>query len=142
MPNKKSSDLSENDEDKNELKQKEIKNGKKKKIKLKESIKGIKNSRKICLQPKDDKLLNKNIILSSAKTKPGINNDVEKTNQDSYLIKENIFGEKFNIYGVFDGHGDDGHFVSKYISYYINDYYTNESNLDKNNSSLSKNKIF
>ena len=67
-------------------------------------------------QPKDDILLNKNIIISSAITKPGLNDDVEKTNQDSYLIKENIFGENFNIYGVFDGHGDDGHFVSRYIS--------------------------
>ena len=144
MPNKKSSDFSEGDEDKKELEKKKIKKGKKKKIKykLKSDIKDFKPTRKMSFQPKDDKLLNKNIIISSAITKPGLNDDEEKTNQDSYLIKENIFGENFNIYGVFDGHGDDGHFVSRYISNYINDYYTNESTFINSNSSLSKNKIF
>jgi len=144
MPNKKSSDFSESDEDKKELKIKGNKNGKKKKIKfkLKGDIKDIRPSRKMSFQPKDDILLNKNIIISSAITKPGLNDDVEKTNQDSYLIKENIFGENFNIYGVFDGHGDDGHFVSRYISKYISDYYSDESTFINYNSSLSKNKIF
>lgn len=144
VPNKKSSDFSESDEDKKEFQQKKAKNGKKKilKYKLKGDINDIRPSRKMSFQPKDGKLLNKNIIISSAITKPGINDDEEKTNQDSYLIKENIFGENFNIYGVFDGHGDDGHFVSRYISNYISDYYTNESTFIKNNSSLKKNKIF
>ena len=140
MPHKKSSDFSENEEDK-----KEIKKGKKKKMKfkLKGDIKDFKSlPRKMSFEPKDDKLLNKNIIISSAITKPGLNDDEEKTNQDSYLIKENIFGENFNMYGVFDGHGDDGHFVSRYISKYISDYYTNEFNFIQYNSSLSKNKIF
>ena len=140
MPHKKSSDFSENEEDK-----KEIKKGKKKKMKfkLKGDIKDFKSlPRKMSFEPKDDKLLNKNIIISSAITKPGLNDDEEKTNQDSYLIKENIFGENFNMYGVFDGHGDDGHFVSRYISKYISDYYTNELNYFQYNSSLSKNKIF
>jgi serine/threonine protein phosphatase PrpC len=93
-------------------------------------------------QPKDENLLNKNLILSSVITKPGLNDDIEKTNQDSYLIKENIFAENFNIYGIFDGHGEDGHFISRYISNYISDYYTNESNFIENNSSLNKSKIF
>jgi serine/threonine protein phosphatase PrpC len=145
MPHKKSSDFSGNEEDKKEVKKKEIKKGKKKKLKykLKGDIKDFKSPpRKMSFEPKDDKLLNRNIIISSAITKPGLNDDVEKTNQDSYLIKENIFGENFNIYGVFDGHGDDGHFVSRYISKYISDYYTNEFNFIQYNSSLSKNKIF
>ena len=145
VPHKKSSDLSENEEDKKEVKKKEIKKGKKKKLKykLKGDIKDFKSPpRKMSFEPKDDKLLNRNIIISSAITKPGLNDDVEKTNQDSYLIKENIFGENFNMYGVFDGHGDDGHFVSRYISKYISDYYTNEFNFIQYNSSFSKNKIF
>jgi len=144
MPNKKSSDLSENEEDQLGFKKHGNKKGKKKKLKykLKGDINNYKPTRKMSFQPKDGKLLNKNIIISSAITKPGLNDDVEKTNQDSYLIIENIFGENFNIYGVFDGHGDDGHFVSRYISKYISDYYTNELNYLKDNSSLSKNKIF
>ena len=93
-------------------------------------------------QPKDENLLNKNLILSSVITKPGLDDDIEKTNQDSYLIKENIFAENFNIYGIFDGHGEDGHLISRYISNYISDFYTNESNFIENNSSLNKSKIF
>ena len=131
--------FNENDEDKEDLKKEENINGKKKKLKLRDDIK---SSRKMTFQPKDDKLLNKNIILSSVITKPGLNDDIEKTNQDSYLIKENIFAENFNIYGVFDGHGEDGHFISKYISNYISDYYTNELNFIENNPSLNKSNIF
>ena len=37
-------------------------------------------------------------------------------NEDSYLIKENIFGQNFNVYGVFDGHGKDSHKISKKIA--------------------------
>ena len=38
------------------------------------------------------------------------------SNEDSYLIKENIFGKKFNVYGVFDGHGKNSHKISKNIA--------------------------
>ena len=71
---------------------------------------------------------NKNIIISSVTTMSGICDEKEKINQDSYLIKENIFKENYNIYGVFDGHGENGHFVSKYISEYMNDYFTDKLN--------------
>ena len=40
-----------------------------------------------------------------------------KTNQDSFVIKTNINNLKdFNIFGVLDGHGEDGHFVSEFVS--------------------------
>ena len=40
-----------------------------------------------------------------------------KTNQDSFVIKPKINNIKdFNIFGVLDGHGPDGHFVSEFIS--------------------------
>ena len=139
MPNGKSSNSSENDEDKKDLKKKENINEKNKKLKLKGDIR---SNRKMSFQPKDYKILNKNMILSSVITMPGLNDNIEKINQDSYLIKENILGENFNIYGVFDGHGEDGHLISRYISNYINDYYTNESNYIENSSSLNKSKIF
>ena len=87
-------------------------------------------------------LLQKKVILFSVKTKAGICDEVEKTNQDSYLIKENIFGEDFNLYGVFDGHGDNGHLISNYISEFLNNYYTNESNyIDNEELSSSKNTL-
>ena len=135
----KSSNSSEKDEDKKDLKKEENIKGKNKKLKLKGDIYF---TRKMSFQPKDENLLNKNLILSSVITKPGLNDDIEKTNQDSYLIKENIFAENFNIYGIFDGHGEDGHLISRYISNYISDFFTNESNFIENNSSLNKSKIF
>lgn len=86
-------------------------------------------------------LLDNNIILSSAVTKPGINDDQEKTNQDSYLIRENILAKDFHLYGIFDGHGEDGHFVSNYISKFINKYYTEETNYLNIKENLLSSKI-
>ena len=43
-----------------------------------------------------------------------------KTNQDSFVFKTNINNIKdFNIFGVLDGHGVDGHFVSEFASEFI-----------------------
>ena len=53
-----------------------------------------------------------------------IEDQKEKTNQDSYLKIEHINGfEDFNIYGIFDGHGSSGHLVSKFIVNYLTEYY-------------------
>ena len=44
----------------------------------------------------------------------------QKTNQDSFTFITNIKGIKnFNIFGVLDGHGVQGHFVSQFASKYI-----------------------
>lgn len=44
----------------------------------------------------------------------------QKTNQDSFVFKTNINNIKnFNIFGVLDGHGPDGHYVSKFASEFI-----------------------
>ena len=44
----------------------------------------------------------------------------KKTNQDTYVIERNVNGVlNFNIFGVMDGHGDDGHFASQFVSRYI-----------------------
>ena len=82
---------------------------------------------------------NNNYIISSASTITG-----EKSqNEDSYLIKENIFGNKFNIYGVFDGHGKDSHLVSKKIAECIGSFFENKENyinfVNKMNLKSSKN---
>ena len=43
-----------------------------------------------------------------------------KTNQDTFIFKANINKVKdFNIFGVLDGHGPDGHFISKFASDFI-----------------------
>ena len=108
-------------------------------------IKTRKKGYRYSLQPNQVSLLNKKIILSSAITKPGICDEEEKINQDSYLIKENLFNENFNFYGIFDGHGDNGHLVSQYVSKYINDYFSNKlnysDNKDNENDSILNNNI-
>ena len=43
-----------------------------------------------------------------------------KINQDSYIIEKNVNGVlNFNIFGVLDGHGEEGHFVSRFVKRYI-----------------------
>ena len=45
---------------------------------------------------------------------------LDKINQDSYLCEKNINGVlNFNIFGVMDGHGDNGHHASKFVSKFI-----------------------
>ena len=54
---------------------------------------------------------------------------------ENYIIKLNILGkENFNIFGVLDGHGINGHLVSKYISYYIINEIENNKNIQKCNN--------
>ena len=56
----------------------------------------------------------------------------KKRNQDSFVIERNINGiYNFNIFGVLDGHGDDGHYVSQFVSRFI-------INSIKNNSIIKK----
>ena len=56
-----------------------------------------------------------------ALTVPGKNEmGNKKINQDSYIIERNINGIfNFNIFGVLDGHGEDGHYASQFVSRYI-----------------------
>ena len=80
------------------------------------------------LAPNQNQISNKKIIVSSILTKAGICDEKEKANQDTYIIMENLFSQNYNIYGIFDGHGDNGHLISKFISDYINGYYKNKLN--------------
>ena len=54
-------------------------------------------------------------------TNPGVDKTGnQKTNQDSFVFKTNINGiNNFNIFGVMDGHGPQGHFVSQFSSKFI-----------------------
>ena len=43
-----------------------------------------------------------------------------KTNQDTYILEKNINGVlNFNIFGVLDGHGVNGHFASQFVKRYM-----------------------
>ena len=88
-----------------------------------------------------------------------LENGIMKTNQDSILIINNIFNLKFDIFGIMDGHGLNGHLVSDYVKEQIKEIFTNQKTfiskttygnlteeeiykqLTKNNNSLIK-KIF
>ena len=80
------------------------------------------------------------------------NNDgIEGINQDSFLQLLSINGNKqFHLFGVMDGHGNNGHIISKYISRFIGEYITSEKNkklfYKKSNEQiyklLTKNKYF
>ena len=55
-----------------------------------------------------------------------------KINQDTLIILTNINNIKdFNLFGVLDGHGPDGHFVSEYISNYIPSQLVNHPEIKK-----------
>ena len=55
-----------------------------------------------------------------------------KINQDSFIFKTNINNIKeFNIFGVLDGHGPDGHFVSEFVSEIIPSQLINHPEIKK-----------
>ena len=59
-------------------------------------------------------------------------NGTLKQNQDSYILIENIFGlEKFSIFGVFDGHGSNGHLVSQFIKRRAEEYFSEPTTYSK-----------
>ena len=75
-------------------------------------------------------------------TQAGINsNGNEKVNQDSFIIIENVFDlDEYSIYGVFDGHGTNGHLVSQYVQKKVSEYFCNiylYTNTKKGNSHQS-----
>ena len=44
----------------------------------------------------------------------------KKTNQDTYILEKNVNGVlNFNIFGVLDGHGENGHLASHFVSRYV-----------------------
>ena len=78
-------------------------------------------------------------IKSATITQAGLNDNKKKTNQDSYLILENMFDQKLNIYGIFDGHGENGHLISNLVSNYLSYFFSHKINynITKNNDTES-----
>ena len=55
-----------------------------------------------------------------------------KINQDSYLILTKINNFiNYNVFGVFDGHGKNGHLVSQFLVKYFSDFFKNNSQIIK-----------
>ncbi len=56
-----------------------------------------------------------------------------KTNQDSLIVKTNINNiVNFNIFGVLDGHGTDGHYISQFVSQSIPNKIINNPEIQMN----------
>ena len=93
----------------------------------------------------ESEIIPKQIIKSSIITQAGLNDNKKKTNQDSYLILEKIFNLKLNIYGIFDGHGENGHLISNLVSKFLSQYFTSKKNYyipKKNESDISDSESF
>ena len=95
------------------------------------------NNNNNCIQSKkESKTIKASISLKiESASLPGTNYNTKKMNQDSFFIMPNIKHiNKLNnffiqIFGIFDGHGDHGHIISKEIKEYFIDYF-NTLNLD------------
>ena len=58
-----------------------------------------------------------------------------KVNQDSFLVLQNEYGLKdFNIFSVMDGHGVNGHLVSRFVTKYFTSFFKNNKKMNCNNS--------
>ena len=59
-----------------------------------------------------------------------------KVNQDSFLVIQNEYNLKdFNIFSVLDGHGVNGHLVSRFVTKYFNTFFKNNKKMNASNSS-------
>lgn len=61
----------------------------------------------------------------AVRTRPGRTGDKKKINQDNYIIHTKFLGiTAYSVFGVFDGHGKDGHKVSQYlVTYLVRSFY-------------------
>ena len=83
----------------------------------------------------------------SCKSKPGYSmNGTIKTNQDSFLSKNKIFGlNNYSIFGVFDGHGVNGHFISRFLKEHFGNFFCKKENYlshNENDSQLTEKKCY
>ena len=58
-----------------------------------------------------------------------------KVNQDSFLVLQNQYNFKdFNIFSVMDGHGINGHLVSRFVTKYFTSFFKNNKKMNASNS--------
>ncbi len=66
-----------------------------------------------------------------------------KTNQDNFLAKNKIFNLlNYSAFAVFDGHGINGHTISKYIKEYFIDFFTSTKKLNIKNENITEEEIY
>ena len=59
-----------------------------------------------------------------------------KVNQDSFLVLQNEYNLKdFNIFSVMDGHGVNGHLVSRFVTKYFTSFFKKNKKMNSSNSS-------
>ena len=59
-----------------------------------------------------------------------------KVNQDSFLVLQNQYNFKdFNIFSVMDGHGVNGHLVSRFVTKYFTSFFKNNKKMNASNES-------
>ncbi len=59
-----------------------------------------------------------------------------KVNQDSFLVLQNQYNFKdFNIFSVMDGHGVNGHLVSRFVTKYFTSFFKNNKKMNASNNS-------
>ena len=64
-----------------------------------------------------------------------------KVNQDSFLVLQNEYNLKdFNIFAVMDGHGVNGHLVSRFVTKYFTSFF--KKNKKMNSSNANEDQIF
>ena len=94
-------------------------------------------------QEKNNNIFNEDFLLRDfgVLSRPGNEKSgMSKTNQDSFISKTNIKGlNNFNIFGVLDGHGPEGHLISQFASEFIPNYIINNKNIQ---SSSNTNTIY
>ena len=57
-----------------------------------------------------------------------------KVNQDSFLVLQNEYNLKdFNIFSVMDGHGVNGHLVSRCVTKYFTSFFKNNKKMNSSN---------
>ena len=97
-------------------------------ININHSLSAIKTYQRFPIKLKEKELLKK----FAFKSQPGKDEEkVIKINQDSYLIKYKINGIKdFNMFGILDGHGPNGHHVSKFVTEFIYNYISKNSEIE------------
>ena len=55
-----------------------------------------------------------------------------KVNQDSFLVLQNQYNFKdFNIFSVLDGHGVNGHLVSRFVTKYFTSFFKNNKKMNQ-----------
>ena len=58
-----------------------------------------------------------------------------KVNQDSFLVLQNEYNLKdFNIFSVMDGHGVNGHLVSRFVTKYFTSFFKKNKKMNSSNS--------